>query len=651
MRRTLGVTVLLLSLVGCTGGSGPETPEAPGATDSAAAAAAALATALATGDLGGLGGLGSSAFLDLAPERAQAAYDAAVGELGELTPAVDVGGVSADPADADRATATLAWSWPVGPEAWSYQTEVPLTRDGATWSARWSPAVLAPGLVDGESLALGSLSPERGDVLGAGGAVLVTERPVRAVGIDKTQVTDPAALPASARALARLVDVDVAAYVAAVRGAGPEAFVVAITYRAEQVPVPVEAGLAGILGGRAVAGEQALAPTREFAAPLLGRVGPVTAEMVQAQPEVYRAGDVAGLSGLQARYDAALRGTPGVVVQAVPGQGASGEPRELFRSAAVPGTPLSLTLDERVQRRAERALVDVGPASAIVALRPSTGELLAVANGPGNGGQNFAALGQYAPGSTFKIVSSLALLRSGLGPDDDVACTPTRTVDGRVFGNYSDYPATGIGDIALRTALANSCNTAFISQADRLDPAGADLAAAAQALGLGTDRELGFPAYVGQVEAPASLTQAAADLIGQGRVLASPMTMAAVIGSVQQGATVVPRLVVDPAPPADTAPAPAVPLTTAEADTLRGMLRGVVTDGSAAALADVPGAPVIAKTGTAEFGTGPDLATHAWMVAAQGDLAVAVFVEVGRGGSTTAGPILEAFLRSLRARR
>lgn len=642
MRRTLGVTVLLLSLVGCSSGSSSETPDVPDSAD----AAAALATALATGDLGGLG---SSGFLDLAPEQAQASYDAAVGELGELTPAVAVRGVSDDPGDADRATATLAWSWPVGPEGWTYETEVPLTLSGATWSARWSPAVLAPGLAEGESLALGSLTPARGDVLGAGGAVLVTERPVREIGIDKTQVTDPAALPASARALARLVDVDAAAYVAAVRGAGPQAFVVAITYRAEEVPEPVEAGLAGILGGRAVPGEQALAPTREFAAPLLGRVGPVTQEMVEAAPETYRAGEVAGLSGLQARYDAALRGTPGVVVQAVPGEGSTGEPRELFRSPAVPGAPLTLTLDEQVQRRAERALVDVGPASAIVALRPSTGELLAVANGPGNGGQNFAALGQYAPGSTFKIISSLALLRSGLGPDDDVACTPTRTVDGRVFGNYSDYPASGIGDIALRTALANSCNTAFISQADRLDPAGADLAAAAQALGLGTDRDLGFSAYAGQVAPPASLTEAAADLIGQGRVLASPMTMAAVVGSVQQGTTVVPRLVVDPAPPVDTAPAPAVPLTTAEADTLRDMLRGVVTGGSAATLADVPGAPVIAKTGTAEFGTGPDLATHAWMVAAQGDLAVATFVEVGQGGSATAGPILEAFLRSLQS--
>jgi cell division protein FtsI/penicillin-binding protein 2 len=76
------------------------------------------------------------------------------------------------------------------------------------------------------------------------------------------------------------------------------------------------------------------------------------------------------------------------------------------------------------------------------------------------------------------------------------------------------------------------------------------------------------------------------------------------------------------------------------------MLRGVVTDGSGRGLLDVPGAPVIAKTGTAEFGTGTDLQTHAWMVAAQGDLAVCVYVDVGESGSGTAGPIVEGFLRA-----
>jgi cell division protein FtsI/penicillin-binding protein 2 len=78
------------------------------------------------------------------------------------------------------------------------------------------------------------------------------------------------------------------------------------------------------------------------------------------------------------------------------------------------------------------------------------------------------------------------------------------------------------------------------------------------------------------------------------------------------------------------------------------MLRAVVTQGSGTSLADVPGPPVLAKTGTAEYGVGPALDTHAWMIAAHGDLAVAVFVETGESGSRTAGPILEEFLRGAR---
>jgi len=124
------------------------------------------------------------------------------------------------------------------------------------------------------------------------------------------------------------------------------------------------------------------------------------------------------------------------------------------------------------------------------------------------------------------------------------------------------------------------------------------------------------------------------------------MTMATVIGSIQAGHTVVPRLIesVDVSVPDE-----AEPLARSEAADLRSMLRGVVTSGSGAGLLDVPGPPVIAKTGTAEFEKDGRVRTHAWMIAAQGDLAVAVFVDLGSSGSGTAGPILEAFLRAARA--
>ena len=357
----------------------------------------------------------------------------------------------------------------------------------------------------------------------------MTNRPVVRIGIDRSKV-GPAQAGASARDVARLVDIDAAAYAKQVTAAGPLAFVEAIVYRQDEVPRGVLSGVRRIKGGAVIAGELPLAPTKGFAAPILGSVGEVTAEMIEENPDVYEIGDVAGLSGLQARYDEQLRGTPGQAVNAV---GSDGKTRELFRYDAVDGQPLQLTMDERFQIAAEQALANVGPAAALVAIRPSTGEILAAANGPGTGGLNIATFGQYAPGSTFKSVSSLALLRAGDTPDTVVPCTTSVVVDGKRFENYDDYPASGLGNIPLRTAVANSCNTAFISQRGKLGQE--SVVDAAASLGMGIDHDLGFPAYFGNVVPPAGETEKAADLIGQGKILASPMVMATVIASIQSG--------------------------------------------------------------------------------------------------------------------
>ncbi|WP_296605882.1 penicillin-binding transpeptidase domain-containing protein [Nocardioides sp.] len=594
-------------------------------------AADALADAFVGGDFGDV------AFTQASPEEVTAEYAKVIEGMGETTPAVTVAETADDGEDA--AIATLSWSWPVAGEEWSYTTEAPLTKVDDAWQVDWSRALVEPSLGAGTVLDMTPIGGGRGPIMGADGVALVTARPVVRFGIDRSQV--PAGRAAgSARRLARLVDVDAAPYAKQVAAAGDKAFVEAIVFRKDDVPTAVAQGYDAIPGALAVPDDIPLAPTREFAAPILGTVGPVTAEMVKKDPERYQPGDQAGLSGLQARYDEQLQGTDGMVVDAV---ASDGRERQLFRVDAKQGTPLELTLDERLQLAAERELAAVGPGSALVAIRPSTGAILAAANGPGNDGLNLATYGQLEPGSTFKSVSGLALLRAGLTPDTVVPCTRSIVVDGKRFENYDDYPSSAIGNVPLRTAIANSCNTAVISQRGKL--ADGDLAAAAASLGLGIDHDLGFPSYFGSVEAPASETEAAADLIGQGKVLASPMAMATVIASVQAGHTVVPRLVrsVDVSVPDD-----APPLKPGEVAALRSMLRAVVTSGSGTGLLDVPGPPVIAKTGTAEFERDGKLLTHAWMIAAQGDLAVAVFVDVGSSGSGTAGPILEAFLRAAR---
>ncbi len=615
-RLAVALAAALLALSACSSGEDQAAAEAAAATFAAALSERDLATAPIAG-----GG--------------QAQFDDIVAGVDDIPATVTVDSVVLD---GDTAMATLAWQWATPGQPWRYATTAGLSRDEDTWTAQWAPAVVEPSLVAGEALTATIDQPERADILGAGDEALVTLRPVMRVGIDKTKVPAEDAA-ASARALADLVGIDPQAYADAVEKAGPKAFVEAIVLREADAAEIGQAAVEAIPGAVGKADELPLAPTRDFAPEILGRVGPATAEVIEESGGVVLPGEEVGLSGLQARYDEQLGGQTGITVAAV----ADDQRRPLHEVAPAAGTPLRTTLDADLQRAAEAALAGVGPASALVAIRPSTGDILAAANGEGSDGYSTATVGQYAPGSTMKVATSLALLRAGVAPTDPVPCTESIVVTGKAFTNYDDYPASGLGDIPLRTAVANSCNTALISQRDEL-PEGA-LAEAAAALGLGVDHDLGFPAYFGQVPVPASETEEAASLIGQGKVLSSPLAMAAVAASVAEGRTVVPRLLPDIASPeAD----PTQPLTAEEAEALRDMMRAVVTQGTAGFLRDVPGDPVLAKTGTAEFGTGNPPDTHAWMIASQGDLAVAVFVEEGESGSQTAGPILEEFLRTVR---
>ena len=614
---------LLLTLSACTvPGFGPDPEEA---VDE-------LADALSSGDVNSV---------DFAKDDAAArkAYKAITVGMGQAK--VSAGEVSTE---GDSATGQLDWSWKVGSQTWSYKTKVQLTKrktdDGDAWLVRWNPALVQSSLKPGERLVETAIKPERGDILGADDKPIVTRRPVLRVGIDKSTLTAGDEAKSSASSLAQLVDIDAKAFVKQVTAAGPKAFVQAIVYRRNDVPPSVLGGLSDIKGARAISDRLPLAPTKDFASAILGTVGPATAELVKDSGGRIKAGDDVGLSGLQKRYDEQLVGTRGATVVAV---NEEGERRTLFTAEPKPGKPLRTTIDPAIQQTAQQVLANVPSGSALVAIRPSTGELVAVASGPGSKGYNTATYGRYAPGSTFKVVSALALLRAGVTPRTKVPCPATTVVDGKRFKNYDDYPASGLGEISFEDALANSCNTAFISQRGKLDKQSLEQAAAS--LGLGVDHDLGFPAYFGEVGEPSSETQAAASMIGQGSVLASPMAMATVVASVLEGKTVLPKLLPDTEVQQKK---PAKALTSKEADQLRSMMRAVVERGSGEVLGDLPGGPVIAKTGTAEFGEQPPLPTHAWMVAGRDDLAVAVFVERGDSGSGTAGPILHDFLERVR---
>ena len=244
--------------------------------------------------------------------------------------------------------------------------------------------------------------------------------------------------------------------------------------------------------------------------------------------------------------------------------------KTLFTTAPIAGKDLRVNLNLRLQTLADSILSSVGPASALVAIQPSTGKVLAVSDGPGSDGYLDATIGQFPPGSTFKTITSLALFRSGLNPDSTVPCTPSVTIDGKSFTNDSFYPTSGLGQIPLKLAYANSCNTAYLSQHGRLKAG--DLASAAAALGFGVDAETGYGSFFGQVPPTTSETGAAADMIGQGTILASPLAMATVLSSVVAGHAVMPSLIQGLALPARH---PTHPLTAKEASWLRLMLRGV----------------------------------------------------------------------------
>jgi cell division protein FtsI/penicillin-binding protein 2 len=653
-KLSVAVAALILgtSLVACDDGrSGAET------------AAQQFATAVSGLDVAGVAFDGKDAAA--ANDQLRGVFKA----LDPQKPAVEAGDITLD---GDNASAPLNYTWKFGDAEWKYTVPANFKKSGDKWLTVWDPATLAPGLADSEILSKGAQSPQRADILGAGDVPLVTYRPVVNVGIDKPQLGTADPTDAATR-LAALVGVDPAGYVQQVKASGAEAFVSAITLREEGRTITNEQ-IAAIPGARAIPDSVPLAPSRTFARAVLGTVGEATAEQIEASEGALSAGDVTGIGGLQQQYDEQLRGTDAVVIRAQRAdltreqiQSAATDPRRvLFEVAPEPGTPLKTTIDPTLQALAETTLEDVGPASAIVALRPSSGAVLAVASGPGSNGYNTAMLGQYAPGSIFKMVDSLAMFRNGLTPDSKVECTPTLTVDGRTFKNADGYPEGSLGSVTLRDAFAHSCNTAFIAARDTVSQG--QLEAAALAMGIAVEApSLGADAFLGSVPGEAAGTEHAASMIGQGKVLLSPLAAAMMAGSVAKGAPVSPQLVLNPdggaaaagttsgstAPAAQpsataTAEAPSTasgePITAAEAASLGDMMRAVVTSGHAGFLAGVPGAPVGAKTGTAEFGKETPPKTHAWIVAVHGDLAVAVFVEDGGLGATTSGPLLKEFL-------
>jgi len=245
--------------------------------------------------------------------------------------------------------------------------------------------------------------------------------------------------------------------------------------------------------------------------------------------------------------------------------------------------------------------------------------------------------GGFPPGSTFKVITSGALITRGLTPTSAASCPGSVTVDGEVFHN-----AEGEAPVStMLQAFTESCNTAFIRLATGHLTA-PDFPAAASMFGLDRQFHIGLVTFGGSVPQPSDEADLAATAIGQGRVLVSPLAMAMVAAAADTGTVRSPRLVLDGSG-TDAAPGT---LPASLVSDLHEMMASVVSGGTAAGQGLPAG--TYAKTGTAQYGTSKPLKTDAWLVGFKGDIAFAAIVVDSNGnGGPTCGPIVARFLDGL----
>ncbi|MEU3523827.1 penicillin-binding transpeptidase domain-containing protein [Streptomyces sp. NPDC038707] len=345
------------------------------------------------------------------------------------------------------------------------------------------------------------------------------------------------------------------------------------------------------------------------------------------------------LDGLREKYGKTAGGTAGIELRVVRGKeskAAGLSDKTLAElSEGTPGT-VRTTLSPALQAAAERQ-VDKRAKASVVVLRPSTGEILAVANS--GHGFNTAFQGSLAPGSTMKIITASLLIDKGLASADKPhPCPKTFTYGGWKFHNDDDFEIKGG---TFKASFARSCNTAFISQAKKLDDD--DLTKQAQQVfGLSMNNwAIGVPSVDGSVPVQ-SAAQMAAELIGQGGVRMNPLNMASVAATVKAGSFHQPYLV---APSVDhrrlaTAARTLSPKTLSQ---LRELMRYTAASGTAAEAMAGLGPDYGAKTGSAEVDG--QKKPNGWFSAYRGDLAAAGVVQAGGHGGDTAGPIVAELLK------
>nr|WP_264085123.1 penicillin-binding transpeptidase domain-containing protein [Kibdelosporangium phytohabitans] len=292
------------------------------------------------------------------------------------------------------------------------------------------------------------------------------------------------------------------------------------------------------------------------------------------------------------------------------------------------------TVNGKIAIAAQNAVDKASAPTMLVAIKPSTGGVLAVAQNAAAGSALTALNGLYSPGSSFKIVTAAAAIQQqNLNPESPVQCPGDAVISGRKLKNANSFV---VADANLRKAFARSCNTTFGQIAVQLPADG--LRKAADQFGLNANYDIpGVKSELGKVEDAGDAVQRVEDSIGQGKVLASPLGMAVVAATVAAKKPVVPSLIKDSATQVLTgyqAPSAAV------LGQIQSMMADVVSSGTATELKRFKS--VYGKTGTAETESQGDNA-HGWFVGARGDVAFAVLVKDGKT-SAQAVSVTAAFL-------
>ncbi|WP_395577209.1 penicillin-binding transpeptidase domain-containing protein [Streptomyces sp. BK79] len=345
------------------------------------------------------------------------------------------------------------------------------------------------------------------------------------------------------------------------------------------------------------------------------------------------------LATLREKYGDKAGGTPGVELVIRHGSDGGPDTPLLTLAQGEPGR-LETTLSAGVQAAAERAVKRYGESS-VVAVEPSTGEVLAVANNRADG-FNAAFQGRVAPGSTMKIITAAMLIDNGVTTMNGPApCPDTATWQSQTFKNLTGMaPDEGA---TLANTFMRSCNTGFIKLIDEEPLTDASLTAEAEErFGLGRDDwQTGIVSFDGKVPA-VSGPDRAAGAIGQGQVQMNPLNMASVTATAITGEFRQPYLVSPDLDGRRLATAKGVPQSTAAQ--LKQMMRLTATQGTGAAAMSGLGGDIGAKTGSAEVDG--QTTSNSWFTGFRGDVAAAAMTEAGGHGGDAAGPIVADVLRA-----